>query len=68
MHMCSLYVSKSVLVVSFDLASSNRESVIQYAMGLKVLHVVQRVICIITLTHSARNNICTYGGDGGDIR
>ena len=40
--MYSLYVSKSVLVVSFDLASSNRESVIQYAMGLKVLHVVQR--------------------------
>ena len=27
MHMYSLFVSKSVLVVSFDLASSNRESV-----------------------------------------
>ena len=31
MNMYSLYVSKSVLVVSFDSASSNRESVIQYA-------------------------------------
>ena len=31
MHIYALYVSKSVLVVSFDLASSNRESVIQYA-------------------------------------
>ena len=46
MHMYSLYVSKSVLVVSFDLASSNHESVI---CELKVLHGVdfQRVICII---------------------
>ena len=31
-HMYSLYVSTSMLVVSFDVASSNRESVIQYAI------------------------------------